>query len=149
MSLLNSILGAAASGLMGGGQQQATNPLLQVAMGLLSNGGAQNGVGGLGGLQGLMGLFQKNGLGDAIGSWVGSGANMPVSGDQIAQVLGSGQLGQIASQLGLGHGAAADQLAQVLPGLIDKLTPHGQAPQQGFGGAEDIMKMIGGLMQNR
>jgi uncharacterized protein YidB (DUF937 family) len=36
-----------------------------------------------------------------------------------------------------------------LPGLIDQLTPHGQAPAQGFGGAEDIMKMIGGLMQQR
>jgi uncharacterized protein YidB (DUF937 family) len=146
MGLLESLLGAAA-GAMTGQQQPQSNPLLQVAMGLLSNGGAQNGVGGLGGLQGLMGLFQQGGLGDVIGSWVGKGQNSPISGDQLMQVLGSGQMGQIASQLGLSHGDAASQLAQVLPGLIDQLTPHGQAPAQGLGGAEDIMKMIGGLMQ--
>jgi uncharacterized protein YidB (DUF937 family) len=148
MSLLQSLLGVAASALTG--QQQAqSNPLLQVALGLLSNGNAQAGVGGLGGIQGLLGMFQKSGLGDVAGSWVGTGQNMPVSGDQLMQVLGSGQLGQIASQLGLSQGDAANQLAQVLPGLIDHLTPHGQAPAQGFGGAEDIMKMIGGMMQNR
>jgi uncharacterized protein YidB (DUF937 family) len=148
MSLLQSILGAAAGAMTGQPQAQA-NPLLQVALGLLSNGNAQGGVGGLGGLQGLMGLFQNKGLGDVIGSWVGTGQNSAISGDQLMQVLGSGQIGQIASQLGLSHGDAAGQLAQVLPGLIDQLTPHGQAPAQGFGGAEDIMKMIGGLMQQR
>jgi uncharacterized protein YidB (DUF937 family) len=148
MSLLQSILGAAA-GAMTGQSQAQTNPLLQVALGLLSNGNAQGGVGGLGGLQGLMGLFQNKGMGDVIGSWVGTGQNAAISGDQLMQVLGSGQIGQIASQLGLSHGDAAGQLAQVLPGLIDQLTPHGQAPAQGFGGAEDIMKMIGGLMQQR
>ncbi len=150
MGLLESILGAAA-GAMGGQQQQqpAMNPLLQVALSLLSNGNAQGGVGGLGGIQGLLGLFQKSGLGDAAGSWVGTGQNMPVSGDQLMQVLGSGQIGQIASQLGLSQGDAAGQLAQLLPGLIDKLTPQGQAPAQGFGGAEDIMRMIGGMMQQR
>jgi uncharacterized protein YidB (DUF937 family) len=148
MSLLQSILGAAA-GAMTGQQQTQSNPLLQVALSLLSNGGAQGGVGGLGGLQGLLGLFQNKGMGDVIGSWVGAGQNSPISGDQLTQVLGSGQIGQIASQLGLSHGDAASQLAQVLPGLIDQLTPHGQAPAQGFGGAEDIMKMIGGLMQQR
>jgi uncharacterized protein YidB (DUF937 family) len=148
MSLLQSILGAAA-GAMTGQQQSQSNPLLQVALGLLSNGNAQGGIGGLGGLQGLMGLFQNKGMGDVIGSWVGTGQNSAISGDQLMQVLGSGQIGQIASQLGLSQGDAASQLAQVLPGLIDHLTPQGQAPAQGFGGAEDIMKMIGGLMQQR
>ncbi len=148
MSLLQSILGAAA-GAMTGQQQSQSNPLLQVALSLLSNGNAQSGVGGLGGLQGLMGLFQNKGLGDVIGSWVGSGQNSGVSGDQLMQVLGSGQIGQIAGQLGLSNGDAANQLAQILPSLIDQLTPQGQAPAQGFGGADDIMKMIGGLMQQR
>ena len=44
---------------------------------------------------------------------------------------------------------AAGQLAQVLPGLIDKLTPQGAAPESGFGNAGDLMGMLGGLMQKR
>lgn len=159
MGLLESILGAAA-GALGGQQQQAPqgnnlSPLLQVALSLLANSGGQGApqgggaLAGIGGLQGLMGLFQKNGLGDVLGSWIGTGQNAPIAGNVLAQVLGSGQMGQIAQQLGLSHGEAADQLAQVLPDLIDKLTPQGQAPAQGFGGSEDIMRMLGGLLQQR
>ena len=156
MGLLDSILGAAVGAMSGQQPQQAQgggmSPLLQVALSLLANqgGGAQGGGGalaGLGGLPGLMGLFQKNGLGDVLGSWIGTGQNAPISGDVLAQVLGSGQMGQIAEQLGLSRGEAADQLSQVLPGLIDKLTPQGQAPAQGFGGPEDILRMLNSMNQ--
>ncbi|NQW03085.1 MAG: hypothetical protein HQ485_03570 [Acidobacteria bacterium] len=42
-----------------------------------------------GGLAGLLKQFGAGGLGDVASSWVGSGQNLPVSGSQIASVLGS------------------------------------------------------------
>jgi uncharacterized protein YidB (DUF937 family) len=64
-----------------------------------------------------------------VASWVGTGQNLPVSAEQIQAVLGSGQLGQIASQLGLNESQAAGGLADLLPQVIDSLTPNGQLPQ--------------------
>jgi uncharacterized protein YidB (DUF937 family) len=136
MSLLNSILGA----VMGGQQQQ--NPLLNIALSMLSN----NQQGG-NGLAGLLGQFQQAGLGHVADSWIGKGQNLPISGDQLQQILGSGQIGQIAQQLGLSNEQTSGQLADLLPSLIDKLTPHGEAPQQGLGDSDAIMKMLQGFMQ--
>ncbi len=138
MSLLNTILGAA-GGLMG---QQNSNPLLNVVVGLLSN---QQGGGG--GLAGLIGQFQKAGLGNAMQSWIGTGANMPVSGEQIQQALGNEQIAAIASQLGISPNEASGQLAQLLPDVIDKLTPDGQAPSAGFGSPDQILGLLGNLMK--
>ena len=104
-------------GLMAGGTQQGQSPLLQMAAQLIE----QNG-----GLPGIISKFQQAGLGQQAGSWVSTGQNMPISADQLQQVLGSGQIGQIAQQLGLSHGAAGNGLAQALPQLIDQLTPSGQ-----------------------
>jgi uncharacterized protein YidB (DUF937 family) len=103
----------------------------------------------LGGLNGLAEKFNQAGLGNVIGSWIGHGENLPISADQIASVLGSGALGNIASQLGIDPAQASSQLSQMLPGLIDKLTPHGAVPEGGLGNAGDLMGMLGGLLQSR
>ena len=154
MGLLDSVLGA----VMGGQQQAggaggglgglismvASNPqMLQVLTGMLSNDGGQGGLGG------IMAKFQQAGLGDAVGSWVGPGENQPVSGDQLTDVLGSDTMAGLAEKLGLSQGDAAGQLSSILPGLIDKLTPGGQAPAGGLGSAGDLMGMLGGLLQKR
>jgi uncharacterized protein YidB (DUF937 family) len=104
-------------GLMSGGSQQGANPLVQMALQMIE----QNG-----GLPGIVGKFQQAGFSQQAGSWVGTGQNMPISADQLQQVLGSGQIAQIAQQLGLTHGETGSGLAQALPQLIDKLTPTGQ-----------------------
>ncbi len=147
MSLLTSILGA----VMGGGGAQQQNPLLNIALSMLSNQGgtgAADGAGGAGaGLAGLLGQFQKAGLGNVAESWIGNGQNLPVSGDQLSQILGSGQIGQIAQQLGLSNEQASGQLADLLPSLIDKLTPQGQAPQGGLGSPDAMMSILQGLLK--
>ncbi|MEI6545527.1 MAG: YidB family protein [Burkholderiales bacterium] len=151
MSLIDSLLGAM-SGASGNGQNAAPNPLLQIALSMLANsgagsagagglGGAQQG--GLGGLGGLINAFQRNGMGDQMQSWIGSGQNMPISPDQLQQVLGQGTLGQIAQQLGLSPQASASGLSELLPQLIDRLTPNGQAPQGDLGNIADIMARLG------
>ena len=62
--------------------------------------------------------------------------NMPISGGQLQEILGSGSIGQIAQQLGLSHGDASSGLAQMLPQIIDKLTPTGQVTT----GDDDALK---------
>ena len=155
MGLLDSVLNAAAGSMMGGNQQQqpqgsglggmfgglgGLGALLPVIVGMLGNDSQHGGLGG------LMEKFNQAGMGDAAKSWVGHGENTPISGDQLGQVLGGDMMGDIAAKLGLSHGDAAGQLANVLPGLIDKLTPHGQAPAGGLGNSGDLMGMLGGLL---
>jgi uncharacterized protein YidB (DUF937 family) len=151
MSLLNSVIGAL-GGALGGQQGQAANPMLQMAISMLAGGGSGAGAGqggqgvqgDLGGLGGLIEAFQRNGMGEQVQSWIGTGQNLPVSPDQLQQVLGGGALGDIARQFGLSSGDAASGLADMLPKLIDQLTPQGQMPQGGLGDIGSIMEMLGG-----
>ena len=118
MGMLDGILGNVLGGALGGaGQQQ--NPLVQIALQLLQ----QNG-----GVGGMLDKFRQGGYADQADSWQSTGQNMPISGGALQEVLGSGAIGQIAQQLGLAHGDAAGGLAQMLPQLIDKLTPGGEVP---------------------
>ncbi len=150
MGLLDGLLGNVIGSALGGGQAGGANPMLNAVIGMLANGGGQGGAGGTaGGLGGLVGQFEQAGLGHLVQSWIGSGPNAAISPDQITQVLGSGQIGQLAQQLGLGHGDVAGQLAQILPQVINHLTPQGQAPAGGLGNAGDIMGMLGGLLGNK
>lgn len=158
MGLLDSVVGAA----LGGGQQQGGG--LGGLLGGLLGGNNQAGAGGLaalipvvagmlanngqnGGLAGLTEKFNQAGLGDVIGSWVSSGQNAPINADQLSQVLGSDTIGDIASKLGMDSSQAGGLLAQVLPSIVDQLTPSGQAPTGGLGGAEDLIGMLGKMLQ--
>ena len=136
--------GAAMGGLGGLIGMVASNPqMLQVITGMLSNDGAQGGLGG------LMAKFQQAGLGDAAKSWVGSGENHAVTGDQMTSALGEGTIADLAAKMGMSNSDAAGSLAGMLPGLIDKLTPNGAAPEGGLGNSGDLMGMLGGLLQKR
>ena len=123
MGLLDGMLGNILGGMLGGGSgAQAQNPLLQIALQILQ----QNG-----GLEGMLGKFQQAGYADEAQSWVSTGQNRPISGEVLEQILGQGQLGQIAQQLGVGQREAAGGLASVLPQIIDQMTQQGQLPQGG------------------
>jgi uncharacterized protein YidB (DUF937 family) len=133
MGLLDSVVGmlGGAQGGPGGGNAALLNLVVSMlAGGGSAAGGGGGGLGGLGGLAGLIERFQQAGLGDQVGSWVSTGQNMPVNADQIGGALGPDILSQIASQLGLSPGDAAGQLSQVLPQVVDKLTPDGQVPSE-------------------
>ena len=119
MGMLDGLLGSLMGGMQGSGGGTQQNPLLQIALQLMQ----QNG-----GLQGMLAKFQQAGYGAQADSWVSTGQNQAISADALSQVLGQGQLGQIAQQLGMTHGSAAGGLASMLPQLIDGMTPHGQVP---------------------
>ena len=128
MGLLDGILGS----VLGANNGGSSNPLLQIAMQMLaSKGGGGTGGGAMdamGGLGGIISAFQKGGLGHLTDSWVGTGDNLPVSGDQLTDVLGADKISQIASQLGMSQSDAAGGLAKILPDLVNHVTPNGQVP---------------------
>jgi uncharacterized protein YidB (DUF937 family) len=135
MGILDGIMGQVAGSLLGGGGQfgqlgslvsslSGGNPaqagsLLAAAAALVQ----QNG-----GLTEVLAKFQQAGLGTEAQSWVGTGANAGISGDQLTSALGGGAIDQVASQLGMSSGQASSTLAQLLPEIINQLTPQGQVP---------------------
>lgn len=84
-----------------------------------------------GGLQGLVQSFQEKGLGGIVDSWVSTGQNLPISADQLAQGLGRDKLGSLAQGLGMDAGDLSSKLSELLPNVVDKLTPGGQIPDGG------------------
>ena len=104
---------------LGGGGQ---NPLLDTVFGLITNPQTN-------GLEGLIQNFKSQGMNDIISSWINTGKNLPISGNQIQNVLGMDQILQIAKQLGASKKEVSGGLASLLPEIIDKLTPSGTLPE--------------------
>jgi len=115
-------LGSVLGGLGGGNRAQGGNSLLQVALLMLQ----QNG-----GLEGVINKFRQGGLALQADSWVSTGRDMNISGDQLQQVLGSSTIRDLASRLGMSEDQAGSSMAQLLPDVIDHLTPQGQVPENG------------------
>jgi len=112
------------AGSLLGNQQAQGSPLLKAVAQMLSSNST-------GGLSGLVQNFQNNGLGEIVSSWIGTGQNRAVSIQQIQSVLGSETIQRLASKVGISTNEVGNQLTQLLPNLVDKLTPDGQMPQKG------------------
>jgi uncharacterized protein YidB (DUF937 family) len=95
-----------------------------------------------GGLTGLVQRFQQHGLQDVIASWITTGPNQSITPAQVHQVLGEENVQQIAQQHGLDATQVTSQLSQILPTLVDKLTPNGELPE-GAGALGDLLKGFG------
>jgi len=115
--------------------------------------GAVMGGGSADGLASLVGKLQQGGLGQEVESWVGSGENMPVAPDRLAQAFGGNELMGLAQQFGGGAGsggAMASILAQLLPAVINGMTPQGRLPQSQAemgGGLGDVLgSVLSGMM---
>lgn len=136
MGLFDSLVGAALGGGQAGQAQGNAGGLdPQAIMGVI--GVLMNNAGGL---SGLLGKLQQGGLAEAVQSWVGTGANQPVSPDALGGALGNDLMGMIAQQLGGTQQQAAGTLADLLPGLIDQLTPQGKLPaDNGLGALGDLL----------
>ena len=137
-SVLGSVIGNLAGGRLGGGA--GADILMRVMGGLLNQGG--------GGLGALLQRFQLGGLGEVAASWVGTGQNLPISAEQLQSVLGGDQIGALAQQAGLSQGDLMGQLAQMLPQVVDRLTPNGQLPAGGEAELSGMLSsVLGGLMR--
>jgi len=155
MGLLDSIIGSVVGGNAGQQQGAGANPLVGVLMSLLAAragggglggmignaggglGGGQSGLGGLlggagaaGGLGALVEQFTQAGHGGAINSWIGNGQNQAIAPHDLGAALGPETVGQLSQQTGMGSSDLLSQLSQLLPGVVDQLTPQGRMPTE-------------------
>ena len=133
MGLLDDLAGNVLGGLIPG--VASGHPALAPILQLLQN--------QPGGIAGLAEKFSQGGLGDVAQSWIGQGANQPVSAQQIQGVLGDGMVQDLAQKMGISSQDASGHLAELLPGIVNHLTPNGAAPQQG-----DLLSMAQGLLSS-
>lgn len=122
--------------LLGGSQTGGAGDMVGTVMQVLN--------GQAGGLDGVLQSLQGGGLGDAVNSWIGTGHNLPVTGEQLQSVLGSGVVQDLAAKLGISPTDAASHLSQLLPGIVDYLTPNGQVPEGGL--ASVGLDLVKGLL---
>jgi uncharacterized protein YidB (DUF937 family) len=127
MSLLEDILGKAVGSALGGGDDEASSGdsksqivqlLIPIVVALLANGG----------LEKILGGMKKQGLAAEADSWVGDGENLPITGEQAAQVIGEDEVKKIAGEIGVDEGQAANLIAKALPQVVDKVSPEGTEP---------------------
>ena len=118
--IFGGILGTALRGLAGQGGTGALSDILSQVL-------ARTDLGSIGG---LLQQLPQAGLGAEVASWLGNGANLPISVDQLKNALGDQRLRQLATQLGLPVDQLLDQLSQHLPGAIDHMSPHGTLEEQ-------------------
>ena len=140
----------------GVGTSQLLMALMPIVLGMLSNRGSERGApsqanyapgagggltdvlgqvlggaaggGGAGGLGGLLAQLQRAGFGEHADSWVGRGANKPISPDAMTQIFGRDGLEEISRQAGVSRDEASRGLSQLLPEVIDRMTPDGAVP---------------------
>lgn len=110
MGLLDGMLG----GVVGAGMASVVNGVIEKH----------------GGVQGIVNEFERNGLGQTVRSWVGTGPNEPVSATDVHRVLGPDLLQQLSAKSGLPMQELTEKLAQLLPQAVDQLTPNGKIPSQ-------------------
>lgn len=96
----------------------------------------------VGGLSGLQQMFQQKGLGGIMASWVSTGQNSPISSEQLQSVLHSGALQAVAQRAGVDPAQLTSAMSQLLPHVVNHLTPNGQIPDAGS--LTDMMKKLTG-----
>jgi uncharacterized protein YidB (DUF937 family) len=90
-----------------------------------------------GGLQKILGGMKANGLSAQADSWVGTGENRPIDAEQVREALGADEIDQVAQRLGVDSDQASQVLAQVIPGLVNTVTPDGEKPSD-----SDLDKLV-------
>ena len=127
MAILEQLLEQMLGGATGNANDTPTGALIRALFHGVPGGMNSSGVGGL---TGLVSQFEGAGYGDVIRSWISSGENMPIMPDQLRQVLGSERVESMANGSGLDGQGLLEQLAMLLPGMVDRMTPAGHLPNE-------------------
>ena len=86
------------------------------------------GSGNQGGLSTIVAQLEQAGLGSQVKSWLGNGQNLPISAEQLQQVLGNDTVRQLAAKYNIPVDQISQILAQELPKAVDHASPNGQLP---------------------
>lgn len=119
MGLLDDVLGMA--GMGNAAQSQQHSGALSMILNLINS--PQ-----VGGIAGLQQMFQGKGLGNIVSSWISTGQNLPITGDQLQSVLPANALQDMASKSGMDMSQLTSIFSQLMPHAVDKMTPNGQIP---------------------
>ena len=137
--LLGSLMGQ--GGGLGGGASPMGGGVLGGGAGLGGMLGGLLGGGALGGLGSLLGGLRNQGLGQQVDSWVGPGENHPVAPKDLEQSFDPSEVDEAARHAGTDRGTLMNEVSNMLPSMVDRMTPKGQMPQReedvgggGFGG---------------
>jgi uncharacterized protein YidB (DUF937 family) len=145
MSQLDDLLGGLLGGQSGGGGlDDILSQITGGRGGTTQSTGARAGGGGIaaallpliasflqnGGLNKILSSLQQQGKGSQAQSWVGTGANEPVSGGDVEAAIGEERISEIADRLGISNEQAADAVAEVLPRVVDQVSPQGALPAE-------------------
>jgi len=140
---MSGFFGQILGSVMGGGASGAASPIAGILQQVMSyQDGDKQGVAA------IVSKFQSSGLGDHVQSWIGSGANTPISAEQIGSVFSPEQLQGWAEKAGTTPDAVREMLATALPHVIDHVTPNGEVPE-GAPSAEqmpDLSGLLGKLL---
>jgi len=126
MGLLDNVLG----GLLGNNPH--AGPMQSVLGSILGGGNQPSYGGGSGGLPGLINAFSRAGMGNVVNSWVSQGQNQPISPNQLHQVFGQDQVNQWSQQTGMPQQSLLEQLSNLLPHAVDRMTPTGEVSGSPF-----------------
>jgi uncharacterized protein YidB (DUF937 family) len=136
MGLLDSLVQTALQSALGGSSQNQTANVVKSVVGMLTSNS--------GGISGLVDTLSKSGLADVAASWIGKGDNKPISATQLVEALGQDKVDELAQEAGIPPEKGAEVLSQVLPGVVNEMTPDGEIPEEQHMGT--LAKVIlGGL----
>lgn len=121
MSLLDSLVQTALQSALGGSSQNQSANVVKSVVGMLASNS--------GGLTDLVGKLAQSGLADVAQSWIGKGDNKPISATQLVEALGQDKVDAIAQEAGIPPEKGAEVLSQVLPGVVNEMTPDGEVPE--------------------
>jgi uncharacterized protein YidB (DUF937 family) len=116
MGILDSL---ESSGILG----QLGAAVLPAVLGEVMGTGAQGGT-----LNAIVAKLEQAGFGDQVKSWIGNGQNLPITADQLKQVLGSDVVRQLAARYNIPIDQVSEVLAHQLPQAVDQASPNGKLP---------------------
>lgn len=139
-------LGDLLGGILGGGRAPADSAPSERSSPLGGSGGggallavllplAMQWVQRNGGLGAVLGKFRQQGYSQQAASWVSTGQNDALPREAIADVVGLEELSRLSQQLGVPEQQVADGFAQLLPEVVNQLTPQGEVA----GDADDVL----------
>lgn len=97
-----------------------------------------------GGLPGILQTLKSSGLSEQVDSWVGTGANLNVSAQQIGAALGTSVLTGIATKLNMSNEELTANIAEYMPDVVNQLTPNGVVENN----PALIMSRLMGMLKN-
>jgi uncharacterized protein YidB (DUF937 family) len=98
-------------------EEQAITPLGHVLEALL---GGERGT-----LHDLADRFTQAGLGGIMASWIGHCPSLPITAEQLRQVLGEERVQDMATLAGMPSAALLEQLCRILPPAVHAMTQEG------------------------